>query len=162
MKKLNKKLPVINEIKENSAELKLIFPMFIGYNKTLEQQSEFISNSIITMKMLTRQNKVEKLRGLANDLKKHEASDFYSFNNKYEQKIKIVIQDEDINHSGYVDHNVCFNYKTDLEKNLKLSLIKIYYNIVVDFLIWKDDDELKIISGVLNKTDKSINLSSAN
>ena len=162
MKKLNKKLPVIDEIKENSAEIKFIFPMFIGYNKTLEQQSKFISESIITMKMLTRQNKVEKLRGLANDLKKHEASDFYSFNNKYEQKIKIVIQDEDINHSGYVDHNVCFNYKTDLEKNLKLSLIKIYYNIVVDFLIWKDDDELKIISGVLNKTDKSINLSSAN
>ena len=162
MKKLNKKLPVIDEIKENSAEIKFIFPRFIGYNKTLEQQSKFISESIITMKMLTRQNKVEKLRGLANDLKKHEASDFYSFNNKYEQKIKIVIQDEDINHSGYVDHNVCFNYKTDLEKNLKLSLIKIYYNIVVDFLIWKDDDELKIISGVLNKTDKSINLSSAN
>jgi nucleoside diphosphate kinase len=162
MKKLNKKPPVINEIKENSAEIKFIFPMFIGYNKTLEQQSKFISESIITMKMLTRQNKVEKLRGLANDLKKHEASDFYSFNNKYEQKIKIVIQDEDINHSGYVDHNVCFNYQTDLEKNLKLSLIKIYYNIVVDFLIWKDDNELKTISGVLNKTDKSINLSILN
>ena len=162
MKKLNKKLPVIDEIKENSAEIKFIFPMFIGYNKTLEQQSEFISNSIITMKMITRQNKVEKLRGLANDLKKHEASDFYSFNNKYEQKIKIVIQDEDINHSGYVDHNVCFNYKTDLEKNLKLSLIKIYYNIVVDFLIWKDDDELKNMNEMWNKTAKSTNFSILN
>ena len=86
MKKLNKKPQETNEIKENSAEIKFIFPMFIGYNKTLEQQSEFISNSIIIIKMLTRQNKVEKLRGLAKDLKQYESSDFYSFTNKFEQK----------------------------------------------------------------------------
>ena len=162
MKKLNKKPQETNEIKENSAEIKFIFPMFIGYNKTLEQQSEFISNSIIIIKMLTRQNKVEKLRGLAKDLKQYESSDFYSFTNKFEQKIKIVIQDEDINHCGYEDYNICFNYQTDLAKNLKLNLIKIYYNMVVDNLMWKDDYELKTMTEMLNKTDKSVNLSSAN
>ena len=162
MKKLNKKLPVIDEIKENSAEIKFIFPMFIGYNKTLEQQSKFISESIIMMRVLTTESKVEKLRGLKKDIKQHESSDFYSFNNKYEQKIKIVIQDEDINHSGYVDHNVCFNYKTDLEKNLKLSMIKSYYNIVVDDLIWKSDDELKIMTEMCDTTAEFLSLSISN
>ena len=162
MKKLNKKLPVINEIKENSAEIKFIFPMFIGYNKTLEQQSDFISNSIIMMRVLTTESKVEKLRGLKKDIKQHESSDFYSFKNKFENKIKIVIQDEAINHSGYVDHNVCFNYKTDLEKNLKLSMIKSYYNIVVDDLISKDDDELKIMTEMCDTTAEFLSLSISN
>ena len=162
MKKLNKKLPVINDVKAKSEKINFIFPMFIGYNKTLEQQSDFISNSIIMMRVLTTESKVEKLRGLKKDIKQHESSDFYSFKNKFENKIKIVIQDEAINHSGYVDHNVCFNYKTDLEKNLKLSMIKSYYNIVVDDLIWKDDDELKIMTEMCDTTAEFISLSISN
>ena len=33
---------------------------------------------------------------------------------------------------------------------------------VVDNLMWKDDDEVKTMTEILNKTDKSVNLSSAN
>jgi len=151
-----------NENKSKNEEIKLKFPIFICYNKTLEQQSDFILNSVAMMRVLTCENKVENLRRLAKDIKQNETTDFYSFKNKFDNEIKIVIEDENINHCGYLDHSICFNYKTELEKNLKLSLIKIYYNIVFDDLIWKDDDELKLLTEMCNKTAKFAYLSITN
>lgn len=151
-----------DENKLKSEEIKLKFPVFICYNKTLEQQSDFILNSVIMMRVLTCENNVENLHRLAKDIKQHETSDFYSFKNKFENEIKIVIEDEDIKHCGYIDHSICFKYKTELEKNLKLSLVKIYYNIVFDDLIWKDDYELKSLTEMCNKTAEFAYLSITN